>query len=100
MVIPDTPVFEGIRSSDDLLNMDRSKLEGRKFGIFQGTPGADWVVKNGFAGQMMPFVRMQSDPNEYPGLIIEKQLAEGQIDFAIAWGHSRLFSLAGSGQKN
>ena len=47
MVIPDTPVFEGIRSSDDLLNMDRSKLEGRKFGIFQGTPGADWVVKMG-----------------------------------------------------
>ena len=47
MVIPDIPVFEGIRSSDDLLNMDRSKLEGRKFGIFQGTPGADWVVKMG-----------------------------------------------------
>ena len=92
MVIPDTPVFEGIRSSDDLLNMDRSKLEGRKFGIFQGTPGADWVVKNGFAGQMMPFVRMQSDPNEYPGLIIEKNLAEGQIDFAIAWGPIAAYS--------
>ena len=92
MVIPDTPVFEGIRSSDDLLNMDRSKLEGRKFGIFQGTPGADWVVKNGFAGQMMPFVRMQSDPNEYPGLIIEKHLAEGQIDFAIAWGPIAAYS--------
>ena len=92
MVIPDTPVFEGILSSDDLLNMDRSKLEGRKFGIFQGTPGADWVVKNGFAGQMMPFVRMQSDPNEYPGLIIEKHLAEGQIDFAIAWGPIAAYS--------
>ena len=75
MVIPDTPLFEGVRSSNDVLSMDRTKLEGKKFGIFQGTPGADWVVKNGFAGQMMPFVRMQSDPNEYPGLIIEKNLA-------------------------
>ena len=52
MVIPDTPLFEGVRSSNDVLSMDRTKLEGRKFGIFQGTPGADWVVKNGFAGQM------------------------------------------------
>ena len=75
MVLPDTPLFKNVRSSNDILKIDRDQLGGRKFGIFQGTPGADWVVKNGFAGQMMPFVRMQSDPNDYPGLIIEKNLA-------------------------
>ena len=94
MVIPDTPIFKNVKSSDDILAMDRRDLDGRKFGIFQGTPGADWVVKNGFAGQMMPFVRMQSDPNEYPGLIIEKNLARGQIDFAIAWGPIAAYSSA------
>ena len=85
-------MFDRRVSSNDVLSMDRTKLEGKKFGIFQGTPGADWVVKNGFAGQMMPFVRMQSDTNEYPGLIIEKHLAEGQIDFAIAWGPIAAYS--------
>ena len=27
MVIPDTPLFEGVRSSNDLLSMDRTMLE-------------------------------------------------------------------------
>ena len=35
MVIPDIPVSEGIRSSDDLLNVDRSKLEAESLVFFK-----------------------------------------------------------------
>jgi quinoprotein dehydrogenase-associated probable ABC transporter substrate-binding protein len=92
LVIPDTAKFTSVKSSDDLLTFDKTMLKTLKFGVFQGTPGADWVVKNRLAGQMVPFVRMPSDPKDYPGLIIEKNLAAGDIDIAIAWGPIAAYS--------
>lgn len=92
LVIPDTAKFKLVKSSDDVLTLDKTVLKTLKFGIFQGTPGADWVVKNGLADQMVPFVRMPSDPKDYPGLIIEKNLAAGDIDIAIAWGPIAAYS--------
>ena len=92
LVIPDTAKFKLVKTSDDLLTLDNTVLKTLKFGVFQGTPGADWIVKNRLADQMVPFVRMPSDPKDYPGLIIEKNLAAGDIDIAIAWGPIAAYS--------
>lgn len=86
VVLPDTKDLTKVKSSDDLLKLEDNVLKGLKFGVFAKSPGADWIVTNGLTGQMVPFVHMQSDPNDYPGMIIEKSLAQGDIDVAFAWG--------------
>ena len=34
----------------------------------------------------MPYPILSADPNQYPGEIIERDLANGKIDVAIVWG--------------
>ncbi|OUV04153.1 MAG: hypothetical protein CBC42_00150 [Betaproteobacteria bacterium TMED82] len=93
-VLPEGGDFKNIRSSDDLLALEPSILKSLKFGVFAKSPGADWVVKNNLSGQMVPFVHMQSDPNDYPGMIVEKNLAAGDIDVAFAWGPIAAYSIS------
>ena len=86
VVLPDSDEFKDVNSSDDLIKLNKNILKKLKFGVFARSPGADWVVKNSLTEQMVPFVHMQSDPNDYPGMIIEKNIADGEIDIAFAWG--------------
>ncbi len=92
VVLPDSSSFDKVNSSEDLLKLDNSLLKSLKFGVFARSPGADWIVKNELSGQMVPFVHMQSDPNDYAGMIIEKSLASGDIDVAFAWGPIAAYS--------
>jgi quinoprotein dehydrogenase-associated probable ABC transporter substrate-binding protein len=94
VVLPDNAAFKDVNSSEDILKLDKIFLKSIKFGVFARSPGADWIVKNEFSGQMVPFVHMQSDPNDYPGMIIEKSLATGDIDVAFAWGPIAAFSVS------
>ena len=45
-----------------------------------------WLVKHGLEAQAKPYAMMSPDPEQYPGEIIEKDLAQGKIDAAIVWG--------------
>ena len=36
--------------------------------------------------QVKPFPMMSPNPEQYPGEIIEKDLAQGNIDAAVVWG--------------
>ena len=92
VVLPDNPSFDKVNSSEDLLKLNKELLGSLKFGVFARSPGADWIVKNELSGQMVPFVHMQSDPDDYPGMIIEKSLASGDIDVAFAWGPIAAYS--------
>ena len=92
VVLPDTKDLDIIKSSNDFSKLDSKVLKKLKFGVFARSPGADWVVSSGLTDQMVPFVHMQSDPNDYPGMIIEKSLAQGEIDVAFAWGPIAAYS--------
>ena len=92
VVLPDTTDLKQIKSSNDFSKLNGDVLKNLKFGVFAKSPGADWVVSNGLTDQMVPFVHMQSDPNDYPGMIIEKSLAQGEIDVAFAWGPIAAYS--------
>ena len=92
VVLPDTKDLDNIKSSNDFSKLDSKVLKKLKFGVFARSPGADWVVSNDLTNQMVPFVHMQSDPNDYPGMIIEKSLAQGEIDVAFAWGPIAAYS--------
>jgi ABC-type amino acid transport substrate-binding protein len=43
-------------------------------------------VKHGLEAQGVPYPMLSPDPDQYPGALIENDLAHGRIDVAIVWG--------------
>ncbi|MGZ9710909.1 quinoprotein dehydrogenase-associated putative ABC transporter substrate-binding protein [Glaciimonas sp. GNP009] len=78
--------FDDIKSPDDLLKLDPTKLKSLKLGVFGRSPVVDWLLKNGLADQMVSYQTQTGDPDQYPGEIVEKDLASGKIDVAFVWG--------------
>ena len=61
-------------------------LKTVRIGVYDRSPGAEWMVKHGLVDQGVPYQTMNADPAQYPGEIIERDLAQGKIDAAIVWG--------------
>ena len=78
--------LDGVRQPDDLLKLPKDQLAKLRFGVFPASPGADWVFRNGFENQMIPYQQMLGDPTSYPGQIVDSALVKGDIDVAFIWG--------------
>jgi quinoprotein dehydrogenase-associated probable ABC transporter substrate-binding protein len=78
--------LDGVRSAQDLLALDKAKLARLRIGVFDRGPASDWLSKHGLVDSGVPYQTMNADPQQYPGEIIEKDLAAGKIDAAIVWG--------------
>jgi mxaJ protein len=78
--------LDEIKKPEDLLTLKRSTRDKLKIGIFARSPASDWLLKNGLIGQMVSFQPQTGDPEQYPGQLIDRELAQGKIDIAIAWG--------------
>ena len=78
--------LDGVKTPDDLLKLPPEKLKSLKFGVFGASPPADWLLKHNLFDQAVPYQRMTGDPKQYPGEMIEKDLVNGKIDVAFAWG--------------
>ncbi len=78
--------LDSVRAPEDVLKLDQATLSKLRIGIFTGTPAADWLIKNNLSDLMVSYQLQTGDPDQYPGQIIEKDLASGTIDIAIAWG--------------
>lgn len=85
-VMPAGKGLDAIRQPDDLLKLPKDQLAKLRFGVFPASPGADWVLRNGFDKQMVPFQQMLGDPNSYPGQMVDVSLVKGDIDVAFIWG--------------
>ena len=86
LVYPKGKGLDQVRTGADLgaLPSDlRSKL---KIGMHDKSPASAWLVKHGLEAQARPYLMLSPDPDQYPGQIIEKDLAEGKIDAAVVWG--------------
>ena len=78
--------LDAINKPEDLLSIDQSIRDKLKIGIFAGSPASDWLLKNGLMQQMVPLQLQTGDPEQYPGQLIDRDLASGKVDIAIAWG--------------
>jgi quinoprotein dehydrogenase-associated probable ABC transporter substrate-binding protein len=78
--------LDGIKTPDDLLKLPPEQLKKLRFGVFAQTPAVDWLLKKNLFDQAVPYQRMTGDPKQYPGEIVEKDLVDGKIDVAFAWG--------------
>jgi mxaJ protein len=78
--------LDQVRAGSDLFSLPQEATRKLVIGVYDRSPGAKWLVTHGFEPQTRPYPMLSPDPEQYPGEIIEKDLAQGKIDAAIVWG--------------
>lgn len=78
--------LDDVASGQDFVGLDPERRSKLKIGAFTPTPGVKWLSRYGMTEQIVAYVAMSGDPETYPGQIIEKELAQGNLDAAIVWG--------------
>ncbi len=78
--------LDGVQTIDDFLKIDRARLDKLRIGIYDRSPASEWLNRHQLVEQGVPYAIMNADPNQYPGEIIERDLASGKLDAAIVWG--------------
>ena len=78
--------MDQVASAEDFLKLDPAKLATLRIGIYDRSPASDWLSRHQLVEQGVPYQMMNADPQQYPGEIIEKDLAAGKLDAAIVWG--------------
>jgi quinoprotein dehydrogenase-associated probable ABC transporter substrate-binding protein len=86
MVFPKGKGLDELNSANDLLALPRERLKQLRIGLFDRTPASEWLAKHDLVEQGVPYLTLNPDPAQYPGEIIERDLAAGKIDVAIVWG--------------
>ncbi|MFO1220425.1 MAG: substrate-binding domain-containing protein [Burkholderiaceae bacterium] len=86
MVVPQGKQLDGLTKATDLLTLPREQLERLRIGVFDRSPASEWLARHSLVEQGVPYPMLSADPEQYPGEIIERDLAAGKIDVAIVWG--------------
>jgi mxaJ protein len=86
LVFPKGKGLDQVSSVEDFLRLDPAKLKSLRIGVYDRSPASDWLSKHNLIEQGVPYPLLNADPQQYPGEIIEKDLAAGKIDAAIVWG--------------
>ena len=86
LVFPKGKGLDQVASGEDFLKLEPAKLSKLRIGIYDRSPASAWLVKHKLEDRGVPYAVMNADPDQYPGEIIEKDLASGKIDVAVVWG--------------
>lgn len=78
--------LDSVKSLEDLLALDPVKRKSLRLGVFTRSPVLDWLLQNDMIDQIVSYQAQTGDPDQYPGEIVEKDLANGKIDIAFVWG--------------
>jgi quinoprotein dehydrogenase-associated probable ABC transporter substrate-binding protein len=78
--------MDQVRSGADFLALPPALLGKLRIGVYDRSPASEWLSRHGLTDQGVPYQMLNADPVQYPGEIIEKDLAQGKIDVAIVWG--------------
>ena len=86
LVYPKGKGLDEVRTGNDLFALPADRRSKLRIGIHDKSPASAWLVKHGLEEQARPYQMLSPDPDQYPGQIIDKELAQGRIDAAIVWG--------------
>jgi quinoprotein dehydrogenase-associated probable ABC transporter substrate-binding protein len=78
--------LDGVHKLDDLLALKPEQRAKLRFGAFEASPVTEWLVQNRLVEQVDWYQSQTGDAEQYPGQIIERDLASGKIDVAFIWG--------------
>jgi len=86
LVYPKGKGLDQVKTGADLFALPSAVRDKLKIGIYDKSPASTWLVKHGMEAQATPYQMLSPDPDQYPGSMIDKDLAQGKIDAAIVWG--------------
>jgi quinoprotein dehydrogenase-associated probable ABC transporter substrate-binding protein len=78
--------LDGVHKLDDLLALKPEQRGRLRFGAFEASPVTEWLLQNKLMEQVDWYQSQTGDAEQYPGQIIERDLASGKIDAAFVWG--------------
>ena len=78
--------LDQVQGLDDLLALDTGQRKKLRLGVFVGSPVTPWLLQHGLMEQVAWYQAQTGDAEQYPGEVIEKDLANGKIDVAFVWG--------------
>jgi quinoprotein dehydrogenase-associated probable ABC transporter substrate-binding protein len=78
--------LDGVRSLDDLMALKPEQRGKLRLGAFSSSPVTEWLVQNKLMDQVDWYQNQTGDAEQYPGQIIERDLASGKLDAAFVWG--------------
>ena len=78
--------LDQVKSGADLFALPADVRSKLRVGVYDKSPAATWLFKHGMESQTKPYPMMSPDPDQYPGQIIDRELARGTIDAAVVWG--------------
>jgi len=86
LVFPKGKGLDSVSTIDEFLALDPAKLRALRIGLYDRSPASAWLSRHKLVESGVPYPIMNPDPQQYPGEIIEKDLASGKLDAAIVWG--------------
>jgi mxaJ protein len=78
--------LDGVHGLDDLAALKPEQRGKLRLGAFTASPVTEWLVQNKLMNQVDWYQSQTGDAEQYPGQIIERDLASGKIDVAFVWG--------------
>lgn len=78
--------LDDVKSGMDLFALPADMRGKLRIGVYDKSPASEWLVKHGMENQAKVYPILSPDPAQYPGQIIDRELAQGKIDAAIVWG--------------
>lgn len=86
LVYPKGKGLDEVHSTLDFLGLGPERLKRLRIGVYDRSPASEWLNKHQLVDQGVPYQMLNADPAQYPGELLEKELASGKIDVAIVWG--------------
>ncbi|HEV8500125.1 MAG TPA: quinoprotein dehydrogenase-associated putative ABC transporter substrate-binding protein [Casimicrobiaceae bacterium] len=86
LVYPKGKGLDSVKRGTDLFALPPERLQNLVIGVYDRSPAGLWLTKHGLEARAKPYPMMSPDPDQYPGSIVDKELAQGRIDAAIVWG--------------
>jgi len=86
LVFPKGKGLDNVGTVDEFLALGPTKLRALRIGLYDRSPASAWLSRHQLLESGVAYPIMNPDPQQYPGEIIEKDLANGKIDAAIVWG--------------
>jgi mxaJ protein len=86
LVFPKGKGLDQVTTVAEFLALDPAKLRTMRIGLYDRSPASEWLSRHQLLESGVPYPIMNPDPRQYPGEIIEKDLASGKLDAAIVWG--------------
>jgi len=78
--------LDAVNSVADFLALPKERLRRLKIGVFDRSPGTQWLKKHDLVDSGVPYRMMNARPDYYPGEIVEKDLVQGKVDVVVLWG--------------